>query len=97
MGTGPLLAIPRLSLCSGTTIDLSLLTILLHLTHPEWTSMGDSSRAKTAETRGTLLSTLARDQIRFHAYHFPFPGIGRVRALADGAYEFVSERWWWEG
>jgi glyoxylase-like metal-dependent hydrolase (beta-lactamase superfamily II) len=70
---------------------------ILHLTHPEWTSMGDSSRAKTAETRGTLLSALARDQVRFHAYHFPFPGIGRVRAIAHGAYEFVSERWWWEG
>ena len=28
MGTGQLLAVPRLSLCSGTTIDLSLLSFL---------------------------------------------------------------------
>jgi glyoxylase-like metal-dependent hydrolase (beta-lactamase superfamily II) len=70
---------------------------VLHLTHPEWTSMGDFSRAKTAETRRTLLNRLAADGVRFQAFHFPFPGIGRVRAIADGAYEFVSERWWWEG
>jgi glyoxylase-like metal-dependent hydrolase (beta-lactamase superfamily II) len=70
---------------------------ILHLTHPEWISLGDSSRVKTAETRRTLLSRLARERVRFQAYHFPFPGIGRVRAIADGAYEFVSEPWWWEG
>jgi hypothetical protein len=30
MGTGQLLAVPRLSLCSGTTIDLSLLSFLIN-------------------------------------------------------------------
>ena len=69
---------------------------ILHLTHPEWTSMGDLSRAKTAETRRRLLDALARDRTRFHAYHFPFPGVGRVRATADGAYEFVPDRLWWD-
>jgi hypothetical protein len=29
MGTGQLLAVPRFSLCSSTTIDLSFLTFLL--------------------------------------------------------------------
>ena len=33
---------------------------ILHLTYPKWISLGDSSRAKTAETRRTLLSRLAR-------------------------------------
>jgi len=69
---------------------------ILHLAHPEWTSMGDSMRAKAVETRRNLLAKLAHDRIRFHAYHFPFPGIGRVRPIADGGYEFVPERWWWE-
>ena len=68
---------------------------VLHLVHPEWTSMGDLSRAKTAETRRKLLDVLARDRIRFHSYHFPFPGVGRVRATAEGAYEFVPDRLWW--
>jgi glyoxylase-like metal-dependent hydrolase (beta-lactamase superfamily II) len=70
---------------------------ILHLTHPEWISLGDWSRTKTAETRRALLSTLARNGVRFQAFHFPFPGIGRVRAMADNAYDFVSERWCWEG
>ena len=69
---------------------------ILHLTHPEWTSMGDWSRAQTAQTRRKLLDVLAQDRIRFHSYHFPFPGTGRVRATADGAYEFVPERLCWE-
>jgi glyoxylase-like metal-dependent hydrolase (beta-lactamase superfamily II) len=69
---------------------------ILHLTHPEWTSIGDLSRAKTAETRRKLLTVLARDRIRFHSFHFPFPGVGRVRATAEGAFEFVPELWWWD-
>src|ERR1700756_1594200 len=69
---------------------------ILHLTHPEWTSIGDWSRAQTSETRRKLLDALARDRIRFQAFHFPFPGIGRVRAIADGAYEFVPERRCWD-
>lgn len=69
---------------------------ILHLTHPEWTSMGDLSRAKTVESRRRLLDALAHDRTRFQAYHFPFPGVGRVRAIADGAYEFVPESRWWD-
>src|ERR1700739_87759 len=69
---------------------------ILHLTHPEWTSIGDCSRAQTAQTRRKLLDVLARHRTRLHAYHFPFPGTGWVRATADGAYEFVPERLWWE-
>jgi glyoxylase-like metal-dependent hydrolase (beta-lactamase superfamily II) len=69
---------------------------VLHLTHPEWTSLGDWSRAQTEQTRRKLLEGLARDRIRFHAFHFPFPGTGRVRATADGAYEFVPERFSWD-
>jgi glyoxylase-like metal-dependent hydrolase (beta-lactamase superfamily II) len=69
---------------------------ILHLTHPEWTSIGDCSRAQTAQTRRKLLDVLARHRTRFHAYHFPFPGTGRVRATVEDAYEFVPERLWWE-
>ena len=69
---------------------------VLHLTHPEWTSLGDWSRAQTEQTRRKLLDVLARHRTRFHAYHFPFPGTGRVRATVEDAYEFVPERLWWE-
>ncbi|HEX6564743.1 MAG TPA: MBL fold metallo-hydrolase [Chthoniobacterales bacterium] len=69
---------------------------ILHLTHPEWTSIGDWSRRQTEETRRKLLDVLARDRTRFQAFHFPFPGIGRVRAIADGTYEFVPERLRWD-
>lgn len=69
---------------------------ILHLTHPEWTSVADWSRAQTGETRRKLLDELAHDRIRFQVFHFPFPGIGRVRAIPGGAYEFVPECRWWD-
>jgi len=69
---------------------------ILHLAHPEWASMGDWSRAQTGKTRRKLLDVLARDRIRFQAFHFPFPGVGRVRAIPDAAYEFVPETRWWD-
>jgi glyoxylase-like metal-dependent hydrolase (beta-lactamase superfamily II) len=69
---------------------------ILHLANPEWISMGDWSRVQTGETRRKLLDVLARDRTRFHAFHFPFPGIGRARAIGDGTYEFVPEQRWWD-
>jgi glyoxylase-like metal-dependent hydrolase (beta-lactamase superfamily II) len=69
---------------------------ILHPTHPEWVSIGDWSRAQTEATRRKLLDMLARDRIRFQAFHFPFPGVGRVRAIPDGVYEFVPERRCWD-
>ena len=68
---------------------------LLQLLNPGWTTMGDALRATTVETRKTLLNWLASERMRFHAYHFPFPSIGRVRSDKTNSYEFVPERWLW--
>ena len=69
---------------------------ILHLSHPEWTTNGDSLRLKTIETRRKLLEWLARDRIRFHVYHFSFPGIGWVRTGASAGYDFLPERRVWD-
>jgi glyoxylase-like metal-dependent hydrolase (beta-lactamase superfamily II) len=68
---------------------------LLQLARPEWTIMGDAHRATTIRTRKKLLKQLAENRIRFHAYHFPFPCVGRVRTTDHQSYEFVPERWVW--
>ena len=46
---------------------------LLHVQHPEWTSMGDARRQQTVKTRRELLARLADQKLRFQAFHFPFP------------------------
>jgi glyoxylase-like metal-dependent hydrolase (beta-lactamase superfamily II) len=68
---------------------------VLHVRRPDWTSMGDARRRSTVETRRTLLARLADEGLRFHTFHFPFPGIGHIRRDADGQFEFVPERWTW--
>ena len=33
----------------------------------------------------------AAEGIRFHGYHFPYPGMGTIRAVGDGTYRFMPE------
>jgi glyoxylase-like metal-dependent hydrolase (beta-lactamase superfamily II) len=68
---------------------------LLHVQHPEWTSMGDARRQQTVKTRRELLARLADQKFRFQAFHFPFPGIGYIRKNGIDRFEFVPERWSW--
>jgi glyoxylase-like metal-dependent hydrolase (beta-lactamase superfamily II) len=68
---------------------------LLHVQHPEWTSMGDARRQQTVKTRRELLARLADQKLRFQAFHFPFPGIGYIRKNGIDRFEFVPERWSW--
>jgi glyoxylase-like metal-dependent hydrolase (beta-lactamase superfamily II) len=68
---------------------------VLHVQRPEWTSMGDARRQLTVQTRRDLLARLADEKLRFQSFHFPFPGIGRVRRNGPDHFEFVQERWTW--
>ena len=68
---------------------------VLHVAHPEWTSMGDARRQKTVQTRQKLLARLAEEKLRFQSYHFPFPGLGYIRKNSVAGFEFVPERWTW--
>ncbi len=68
---------------------------VLHVQHPEWTSMGDARRQQTVQTRRQLLARLADEKLRFQAFHFPFPGIGHIRRNGPDRFEYVPERWIW--
>jgi glyoxylase-like metal-dependent hydrolase (beta-lactamase superfamily II) len=69
---------------------------VLHVQRPEWTSMGDTRRQQTVQTRRELLARLADEKLRFQGFHFPFPGIGYIRRAGSGQFEFVPERWTWQ-
>jgi glyoxylase-like metal-dependent hydrolase (beta-lactamase superfamily II) len=68
---------------------------VLHVERPEWTSMGDSRREQTVDTRRKLLTRLGNGKLRFQTYHFPFPGIGYIRKKGEEGFEFEPERWTW--
>ncbi|MDP9366269.1 MAG: MBL fold metallo-hydrolase [Chloroflexota bacterium] len=54
------------------------LTHPLHVRHPQWDSAFDTLRDQTDATRQAVLARVANEGMLMAAYHFPFPGIGRV-------------------
>jgi len=66
---------------------------ILFLRHPEWSFSYDLDPAVASATRRKTLEAATADKTRILAYHFPFPGIGRVRSLGSKGFEFVAEPW----
>jgi glyoxylase-like metal-dependent hydrolase (beta-lactamase superfamily II) len=55
----------------------------IHLEHPDWYPMYDLANNEAASTRRALLDRAAAEDALVLAYHFPFPGLGRIRATAS--------------
>lgn len=51
---------------------------------PDWTNGFDGDPATARASRRALLQRAADQNLRLYAYHFPPPGVGRVRAEGDG-------------
>ncbi|BDP44645.1 hydrolase (plasmid) [Deinococcus aetherius] len=56
----------------------------LHVPHPEWTANVDLDPAQTVRTRQALLERASSANALVQAFHFPFPGLGRVRRAPEG-------------
>lgn len=50
----------------------------LQLSHPAWGTPWDHDTAGAAASRRRLLGRAADERLLVHAYHLPFPGLGRV-------------------
>jgi len=61
----------------------------LHVVHPEWHSVVDADPALVAQTRRALFAKAADEACLVHAFHFPFPGLGRLHATSTG-YSWAS-------
>lgn len=59
----------------------------LHLSHPDWFLRPDNWPAHALLTRRRLLDRAASEDLLVQAFHFPFPGLGRV--VGDG------DNWTW--
>ena len=60
----------------------------MHLEHPAWRNVFDLSEDDAVMTRQRLLDRAAADNVNVLAYHFPFPGLGRVTSSGNA--------WKWE-
>ena len=60
----------------------------LHLREPDWYPVYDLDRGAAGATKRRLFGWAVADRLLVHAFHFPFPGLGHVRARGAG--------WAWE-
>jgi len=63
----------------------------LQLRHPAWSTPWDHDRAGAIASRRRLLDWAADEGVLVHAYHLPFPGLGRV-TREHGAYAWTPLR-----
>ncbi len=55
----------------------------VHMAHPKWSAAVDVIPKQAVSTRQRLLArAVARDSLVF-CFHFPFPGLGRVREMGE--------------
>ena len=61
--------------------------------HPEWFFHMDydSNPEQGARAKSEIFARVVDEGIRFHGYHFPFPGIGDMERVEDGTYRFHGE------
>jgi glyoxylase-like metal-dependent hydrolase (beta-lactamase superfamily II) len=80
-----------LIIASGDDQLLNLVDVAInpiHLAEPDWHPAFDWDPAEALATRRRVYDQAAADDARILVYHFPFPGIGRVRRAGRG--------WRWE-
>lgn len=56
----------------------------IHLERPQWNIISDEDRAQARETRAALLNQAADNGWWLFVYHFPFPGLCRIRRAGAG-------------
>ena len=61
--------------------------------HPEWFFHMDydTNPQQGADAKRAIFAKVVAEGIRYHGYHFPYPGIGTIRDHGDGTYRFLPE------
>jgi glyoxylase-like metal-dependent hydrolase (beta-lactamase superfamily II) len=56
----------------------------VHMEQPDWYAAVDLDSERAVDTRRRLLDIAANEKALVFAFHFPFPGLGRVAHKGDG-------------
>lgn len=61
--------------------------------HPEWFFHMDydTDPAQGAAAKAEVFAKAVAENIRYHGYHFPYPGLGDLYQVEDGTYRFHEE------
>ncbi len=61
--------------------------------HPEWFFHMDydSDPQMGADAKSVIFAHVVDNNIRYHGYHFPYPGLGDLERAEDGTYRFHGE------
>ncbi|MEG4214169.1 MBL fold metallo-hydrolase [Microcoleus sp. Pol14C6] len=65
----------------------------INLWNPSWKPIFDADREMAATTRQAVLEKIAGDRTLMFAYHFPYPGIGHLRARDRGGFDWQPVNW----
>lgn len=57
---------------------------IISVQRPTWTIAFDGDEAVAEASRQAVLARAADENLRVYAFHFPFPGLGRVERQGDG-------------
>lgn len=57
---------------------------VISVAKPDWTIAYDGDASAAQASRRALLQKAADQNLRLYAVHFPYPGLGRVKAQGDG-------------
>lgn len=71
----------------GDTLHHSVVSVQ----RPEWGMAFDADAPTATASREALLERAASQNLRIHAVHFPWPGLGRIQRKDDG-FVWVAER-----
>ncbi|WP_049573400.1 MBL fold metallo-hydrolase [Nonomuraea sp. SBT364] len=55
----------------------------LQLAHPAWRTPWDHEAERSVRSRRRILAWAADESVPVHAYHLPFPGLGRIERRGD--------------
>lgn len=66
-------------ICAADTMDLPI-----HIERTNWHPAWDEQPEAGMRSRRMLLRRACQENALIHAFHFPFPGVGYVRAAGDG-------------
>ena len=56
----------------------------IHLEHPEWITAVDIDGEEMIKTRRTFLKRAEKENALVHAFHLPFPAVGRIEEKSGG-------------
>lgn len=71
-------------------------THTINLWNPNWMPIFDQDPTLAVKTRTKVLTEIAQSRSLMYAYHFPFPGLGHLRARAIGGFDWEPSLWEFE-